>query len=180
MERSIDSVDIEFSRKPRRMVVLRDCPRIETAGITIGPLKSGEVFEIEYSIGKILERRGVARFDEEFLTSDVVFKTHWRENVQTPERLSKLPQHFYPMLRRLLVELRRRSKEDSDRFLQYKQLVDFSKDIVDCRLRKLVRLTTVTVPKKVLENLTPEEKGLYDNVSPMIKDWKERILGVSK
>lgn len=173
----IDSLDVEFSRKPRRMVVLRDCPRIETAGVTIGPFKSGEVFEIEYSIGKILERRGVARFDEEFLSSDIVFKTHWRENVQTPEKLSKLPQHFYPMLRRLLVELKRRSKEDSDKLLEYKRLVDFSKDIVDCRLRKLVRLTTVSVPKKILEKLTPEEKGLYDNMSPMIKDWKERILG---
>ena len=177
-EDAIEGTDIEFRHSLRRMVALRDCPRIEMAGMTIGPFKAREIFQIEYSIGRILERKGVARFDEEILSPDMVFKIHWKENVQTPERLSSLPKYFYPMLRRLLAALEEKGSRDPDKLLVYKRLLDFSRDIVNCRLRKVVRLATISAPKQVLENLTPEERALYDAICPIVNGWRARILGV--
>ncbi|MFQ6085869.1 MAG: hypothetical protein ACE5OY_06380 [Candidatus Bathyarchaeia archaeon] len=169
-----------FSHTPRRMLALRDCPEIKMAGLTVGPYKKGELFEIEYSIGGILERDGIAKFDEEFIDPQAILKIHWKESVQKAEQLSTLPPNFYPLLRHTLDRLRRGGEKNAERLMEYQRIVEFSKDIVNCRLRKIIRLAAVSVPEKALESLTPEEKALYDELRPIIRGWKSTILGVER
>lgn len=175
-QKTIKDIDIEFSHTPRRMAALRDCPEVKMAGLAIGPFKRGEIFEIEYSIGRILKKRGIAKFEDELLNREAILKIHWKEGVQTAERLSTLPEHFYPMLRQLLSDLKEKG-DSPDKIYEYRRMLNLSLDIVNRRLRKVLKLTAITAPPQTLEKLAPDERFLYDRIHSIIEDWRSSVLG---
>ena len=49
-------------------------------------------------------------------------------------------------------------------------------DIVRCRLQKLIQAAaSPSVPRGLLENLTPEERSLYERVRWIIEEWVSRL-----
>ena len=59
----------------------------------------------------------------------------------------------------------------------YEKAVSIAKDIVNCRLRKIVLLaSTAAKTNQFLEKLTEEEKIIYHQISEIINNWRTKIL----
>ena len=99
--------------------------------------------------------------------------------MQSPSSLSALPQDFYPKLRLLISELRARTNEGPEGAREYVKVLNYSKDIVNCRVRKVVSMALARVePTRALRNLTVEERMLYEEVRRLVEEWRRRILEV--
>jgi len=179
---TIEDVDFIFENTPVRVIANRSYPEIALAGIKFGPFKEGEEYEIVFWAARELEKAGVVRFrQEDFLDLVRLHKIHWKERAQTSRQISALPESFYPKLRRFLMELRIKALKNPDKMREYEKAVKISKDIVNCRLRKIVSLASApTRILQMLENLTVEEKALYQQLHNTISDWRARILSSEK
>lgn len=175
---SIEDLDFKFENKPITIIANRNCPEIELAGLKIGPLEEGREYELRFWIAKELEKAGMVRFREETLLDRVkLHKIHWKESVQSARRISSLPEDFYPKLRRYLVELKRDARKSSERMREYERAKQLSRDIVNCRLKKIVSLSSSsTRTNQILENLTSEERVLYEKLWEPINEWRAEIL----
>ena len=60
----------------------------------------------------------------------------------------------------------------------YEKAISLSKDIINCRLRKIASLAASQVASgEMIQGMAKEEKMLYTSMSQMIADWNERLLG---
>jgi len=176
----IRDADLRFKSSKVRVVAHKNHPKIELVGLTIGPLKEGESYELPLWVALELGRRGITRVvDDCILDPSKLHKIHWREKMQSPSSLSALPQDFYPKLRLLISELRARADEGPEGAREYVKVLNYSKDIVNCRVRKVVSMALARVePTRALRNLTVEERMLYEEVRRLVEEWRRRILEV--
>ena len=177
---SVEEIDFDFKNAPVKIVVIRDSPELIVGEKDIGPFKSGQEVEIPYWIAEELVRSGVAKFgDEDRLGLPALSKVHWRETIPTSRQIPQLPEKFYSTLRRFLVELEADTRSDQTKFKDLEKAVGLSKDIVNCRARKIVSLAAAPLQtESVVQNLTYEERALYMRLSDIINDWKKRILSL--
>ncbi len=170
-----------FENKLVRVVANRDEAKIELAGLGVGPFDEGKEYEIRLWLAKILEKNGVVRFQSEGLLNVVsLHKIHWKERVQPPNKVSPLPEEFYPKLRRCLDDLKEASKESSGKLKEYDKSLRISRDIVNCRVKKIVSLSShPPLTAQALQSFSGEEKMLYHRLHSIIHDWKKRIFGAS-
>jgi DNA replication initiation complex subunit (GINS family) len=90
-----------------------------------------------------------------------------------------LPPNFYPKLRELTNQLNESIKQNPTHTTLSEQRQAFmkAKDLINCRLQKILRLSFERNPSKPLvEALQPEEKSLFNNIRSEIDDWREKIL----
>lgn len=174
----IEDVDFNFENKPVTVIANRSCPEIELAGLKIGPLEEGREYELRFWIAKELEEVGIARFRQETLLGRVkLHKIHWKESVQSARQISSLPEDFYPKLRRYLSKIRSETRKNSGKVKEYEMGKQLSRDIVNCRLKKIVSLASLsTRTNQVLENLTKEERAIYEQLYRAINEWRLKIL----
>jgi DNA replication initiation complex subunit (GINS family) len=60
---------------------------------------------------------------------------------------------------------------------EYEYVQKLSKDIVGCRLKKIISLASTLGPKgQILRNLTVEELELYERLDKMIGSWRADII----
>jgi hypothetical protein len=175
---SIEDRDFNFENTPVTIIVNRNCPEIKLAGLKIGPLEEGKEYELRFWIAKELENTGIARFREETLLERVrLHKIHWKESVQSARQVSSLPENFYPKLRRYLSKLRDEARKNADKLKEYERGKQLSRDIVNCRLKKIVSLSSMsTRTNQILENLTNEERAVYEQLYQAISRWRTKIL----
>jgi hypothetical protein len=175
---SIKDADFEFENTPVKITARRNCPEIELAGLKVGPLEEGKEYELMYWIARELERAGIARLHEEELLDAVkLYKIHWKERVQSAKQIASLYKDFYPRLRRYLTSLRREAIRKPEKMKEYEKAVRLSKDIINCRLKKIISLASA--PKQtnqILNNLTREERTIYEQLYKTISSWRDRIL----
>lgn len=169
-----------FENSPARVLINRNCPQIELAGLKIGPFEEGREYEVKYWVARELERAGIARFREgELLDTKTLSKIRWKETIQQARHLSPLREDFYPRLRRCIVALKRRAGSSPDKMREYEKVVRLAHDIVNCRLRKIVFLASS--PKQTnqtLKDLAAEERILYEQTQALVEEWKDKILKV--
>jgi len=176
---SIRDADFEFENTPIRIAVNRNCPEIELAGLKIGPLEEGKEYEVKFWIAQELEKAGIARFHEEdLLTAVKLYKTHWKERVQSVKQMASLPQDFYPKLRRYLADLKKNAVKKPENMREYEKAVRHSRDIINCRLKKIVSLASASAAQtnQVINNLTVEERNIYKLLRKNIEEWRTKIL----
>jgi len=174
---AIKDTDYLFENKPTRVVAVRKTSGIELAGFTVGPFEEGNEYELKYWIAKELEKAGIVRLREETLSASRLYPILHRERIQPVSSLSSLPEDFYPRLRRILESLRRASRSSPDRMREYEYVEHLSKDIVSCRLKKIISLASAPGQKsQVIRNLTVEELALYEELSRIISEWRNEIL----
>ncbi|MFQ6064068.1 MAG: hypothetical protein ACE5L6_01195 [Candidatus Bathyarchaeia archaeon] len=175
---SIKDVDFGFENTPVKITVRRNCPEIKLAGLKVGPLEEGKEYELMYWIARELERAGIARLHEEELLDAVkLYKIHWKERVQSAKQIASLSGDFYPRLRRYLASLRREAIGKPEKMKEYEKAVRLSRDIINCRLKKIISLAAA--PKQTnqtLNNLTKEERTIYEQLNATISSWKDEIL----
>jgi len=174
---SIRDADYLFENKSSRVVAVRDSSEIKLAGFTVGPFKEGNEYELKYWVAKELEKAGMVRLREETLTASRLYPILHRERIQPVSSLSSLPEDFYPRLRRILESLRKASRSSPDKMREYEYVEHLSKDIVSCRLKKIISLASTPSQKsQIIRNLTVEELALYEELSRIINEWRSEIL----
>lgn len=174
----IARLDFIFENSTTRIIANRNLPEIKLAGLNVGPLEEGNEYEVHYWIARELEKSGIAHFrEEEQLDSAKLFKIQWKERAQTAGQISKLPDDFYPKLRRHLAELKEQSVKAPEKMREYETFRSLAHDIVNSRLRKVVALaSSPTQSEQITKNFTNEEKFLYNQLSDLIRTWRTRIL----
>ncbi len=175
---SIKDEDFVFENTPVRIIVNRKCPEIELAGLKIGPFQEGKEYEVRFWIAEELEKAGIARLrEEEMLDAMKLHKIHWKERVQSVRQISSLPEDFYPRLRRYLSSLRKDAVKKPEKMKEYERVSGLSRDIVDCRLKKIISLASTSAQtEQFLKSMTREERAIYKRLHPIISSWRKEIL----
>ena len=177
--KSIRDADFIFENKVVKIVANRNSPAIDLPGIKVGPFKEGKEYEVRFWVAAELKKAGIAHMRmKEPLDLMVLNKIHWKERVQASQRLTSLPEEFYPKLRRYLEELNTEAIKKPEKRSDFKKAKNLSDDITRMRLKKLVSLASSGRDQtgQILRNLTTEEKHVYDCLHKIISEWKTEIL----
>lgn len=176
----IRDFDFVFENAPVRILINRNCPEIQLAGLKVGPFEEGREYEVIYWVARELERTGIARFREEDMLDAVkLHKISWKESIQHARQLSPLEEDFYPRLRRYLASLKKGAVSNPERMKEYEKVTRLSDDIVNCRLRKIVSLaSSPPQTNQTLKDLAQEERILYERLYTIVNEWKSKILKV--
>jgi len=175
---SIEDSDFVFENTPVKVVINRNCPEIELVGLKVGPFEEGKEYEVKFWIAEELEKAGIARFHEEGQLDTVkLYKLHWKESVQPPNQIAPLTENFYPKLRRYLSNLKKDCIKKPEKMKEYEKVTRLSHDIINCRLKKIVSLSSAPdQTNQVLNNLTKEERIIYERLHSIISSWRTQIL----
>jgi len=175
---SIRDADFIFKNTPVKIMVNRNCPEIELAGLKVGPFQEGKEYEVRFWIAQELKRAGIARFrEEESLDLMKLNKIHWKERVQASQQVAYLPEEVYPRLRRYLADLKSGAIKKPETMRDSEKARRLSRDIINLRLKKIVSLASSPAqPRQILGNLTKEERALYDHLYEKISKWRTEIL----
>jgi hypothetical protein len=175
----IKDIDFIFKNMTVKIVANRDSNRIDLAGIKIGPFQEGKEYEVKYWIADELKKTGIARIlMEDPLDLMLLNKIHWKERVQASQKLTSLPEHFYPKLRRFLRDLNKKTIKKPEKRNDFEKAKNLSIDISRMRLKKIVSLASSGRDQtgQILRTLTKEEKYVYDYIHKIISEWKNEIL----
>lgn len=173
----IKDADFIFENESTRVVAVRNSPKIELAGLTVGPFEEGNEYDVRFWVARELEKAGIIRSREETLTASRLYKIQWTERIQSVSNLSSLPEDFYPRLRRLIGRLKRSSRSSPEKMREYEYVQKLSKDIVGCRLKKVISLASTPGQRgQILRNLTVEELELYEKLDKIIGEWRAGII----
>ena len=176
---SIRDADFVFENMSVKIVANRNSPKIDLPGIKVGPFKEGKEYEVKYWIAAELKKAGIARLRMDApLDLMILNKIHWKEaRVQTSQRVTSLPEDFYPKLRCYLEELNEKAIKKPEHRSDYEKARKLSDDITRTRLKKIVSLASSPAQtRQILANLTKEERVLYDYLYKKISKWRTEIL----
>jgi hypothetical protein len=174
----IKDADFEFENMPVKVVANRNNSQIELPGIKVGPFTEGKEYEVRFWVAKELEKAGIARLRvDEQIDVTVLNKIHWKEaRVQTSQKLASLPDKFYPKLRHYLEDLNEEAIKKPEKRGDCEKAKKLFKDINTIRLKKIVSLASSPKTRSLTENLTKEERALYDYLFETINEWRNEIL----
>jgi hypothetical protein len=174
----IGKLDFCFENSLVKVIANRNCPEIKLAGLNIGPFEEGNEYEVQFWMAEELEKAGVAHFrEEERLDATKLYKIQWAERVQTSSQISKLPENFYPKLRRYLTKLKEDSAKTPEKLREYEKSKHLTQDVVNSRLKKIVSLASAPPQtEQILKNFLGEERVLYERLHKFICEWRTQIL----
>ncbi|MGB9778026.1 MAG: hypothetical protein ACPLW8_01365 [Candidatus Bathyarchaeales archaeon] len=178
----IKDLDFIFEHTLTKIVANRNCPEIKLAGLNVGPFEEGNEYEVQFWIAQELVKAGIARFrEDERLDATKLYKIQWTERVQTAGQIPKLPENFYPKLRRYLTELKEEASKNPEKIREYEKIKHLTQDVLNARLKKIVSLASAPAQiEQTLKNLTPEERIFYDQLYNLIQKWKKQIMNYEK
>ncbi len=175
---SVEDIDFDFENSQIRIVVTREIP--ETPRMAkLSSAKIGQELELPYWTAKDLVQLGYARFrEEDVLNYNSLSKIHWRETIPASRQLPALQSNFYCLLRRHLTELQQLSKQDQVKLRELERTESLVRDIVNCRIRKIVSIAASPTPsEELIQGLSHEERVLYTILNKTIEEWKSKLLG---
>lgn len=174
---TFDDYDLDFQNRTVKIAIIRESGEISAGDKTFGPFRAGQEMEVPRWVAEELVRSGIARWrDEDRLDLATLSKMHWRETIPAARQIPAVGEDFYPILRSLLVDLKAQSRSDPVKGRDFEKAVHLSKDIVNCRIRKIVSLAAAPAQTEdVLANLANEERGLYLTLSRIITEWRKKI-----
>lgn len=162
------------------VVFQKPLPATKVGALQLGAFIEGNEARIPLWAAKALEAEGIVKLNpdqSQQLIASELFKLSWKE--ERNEALLVLPPNFYPKLRELTNQLNESIKQNPTHTTLSEQRQAFmkAKDLINCRLQKILRLSFERNPSKPLvEALQPEEKSLFNNIRSEIDDWREKIL----
>lgn len=134
-------------------------------------LPEGAVVEVPRWLASILEKEGYAKLiDREAADLSTFSMFAWREE-RSPSLLPA-QELLYVRMRALLEDLSREASVNVEAHKLKSQVEVKTMDIMKCRIQKIVQAAlSPSAPKSLLDNLTPEEKFLYEKVKHLIHEW---------
>lgn len=174
----LEDINFNFENEPANIIIVKDSLEIKLLDNNIGPFKKGQEVELAFWICEELVRSGIAKFrDEDMLDMTKLSKIHWRETIPTSRQIPSIPKNFYFMLRRFLSRLKEECGEDPSKIVDYEKAVSLSRDIGNCRVRKITSLAALSSGvTEMTKNMAIEEIALYNKLSKILSDWKEGLL----
>lgn len=177
---SIKDADFIYENAPVKIVANRNSPKIDLPGSTVGPFKEGQEYEVRLWVANELKKAGIARIRmDDPMDLMVLNKIQWKERVQTSQKVTSVPDDFYPKLRRYLEELNEEAIKKPEKRNDYEKAMNLSDDIARMRLKKIVSLassSSKTQTSQILRSLTNEEKSIYSYLHTIISQWRNEIL----
>lgn len=177
---SIKDADFIYENTPVKIVANRNNPKIDLPGSTVGPFKEGQEYEVRLWVANELKKAGIARIRmDDPMDLMVLNKIQWKERVQTSQKVTSVPDDFYPKLRRYLEELNEEAIKKPEKRNDYEKAMNLSDDIARMRLKKIVSLassSSKTQTSQILRSLTNEEKSIYSYLHTIISQWRNEIL----
>lgn len=176
---SVEDIDFDFENSQTRIVLTREIPDTSSKQFRVLSSKMGQEVEVPYWTARELVQLGYARFrEEDVLNYNVLSKIHWRETIPASRQLPALQANFYCLLRRHVTDLKELSKQDQVKLRELERTESLVRDIVNCRIRKIVSLAASPTPsEELIQVLTYEERILYSILNKTIGDWKAKLLG---
>lgn len=167
----------ELLRRNRMVKVLITKATPEFEGNVWGLAEKAEV-GVPYWLGEELVRSDFAKFrDEESLSPVSLSKIHWRETIPSSRQLPALEEGFYHKARNLLKQLK--LEASSGRGREYEKAEGLYRDILNCRLRKIVALAASPAQTDTAhQNLSMEEKTLSNSLLVIIDSWRKAMLAI--
>jgi len=179
MTEKIKKLDFCYENLLVKVISDSDHPEIELAGLSIGPFKQGNEYEVYYWVAKELVASNVVHFRDEELDLTKLYKIQWRERNQIAGQISKLPKEFYPKLRRYLFNYKKELSLYPEKIRDYDKAKDLAWDIVNSRLKKIVTLSSGPNQTDIfLKKLTNEERFVHQKLGQIINNWKDHILSL--
>ena len=179
MTKNIEKLDFCYENHLVKVIADSDHPEIKLSGLTIGPFKQGNEYEVYYWVAKELADSNIVHFVNEDLDSTKLYKIQWRERNQIAGQISELPEGFYPKLRRYLSKLKNELKLHPEKVREYNKAKNLAWDIVNSRLKKIVTLSSAPNQTDfILKKFTEEERFIYQEFGQIINNWKEQILNI--
>jgi DNA replication initiation complex subunit (GINS family) len=78
-----------------------------------------------------------------------------------------------------LYELSKKKDQDPSQKALFEKALSQSKDIINCRLHKIVYLATnPSITDTTIRKMAVDERRLYNDLSPIINEWKNKILNL--
>jgi len=175
---SIADVDFDFQNLSVRVILTGEIPFSHDATEKLRSVRLGQEAEVPYWVAEKLVAANVARYrDEDLMDLAKLSKTHWKETIPSSTQLPSLQADFYCMLRRFLAKLKADGKHDPSKLRDYEKAQNLSRDIVNCRLRKVTSFAAAPASSSdLLRNMTFEEQALYKQLSATIGEWKTSML----
>jgi len=177
---SIIDIDLDLDSSPVKARVLRDSLEVSLGGGKIGPLREGDEIELPRWIANELAKSNVVKlFDREPLDTAALAKIHWRECIPSSREIPPMQSDFYYKLRCLLEDLLQQSQREPSRRADYEKALSQSKDIVNCRLHKILYFAAAPPQgDSTLQKLAAEERALYNQLSSIVNEWKGKVLSL--
>jgi len=175
---TVEDIDFDFENSSIRVVVTRELPETTSRMTKLSSAKVGQEIEVPYWAARELVQQGFARFrEDDVLNFNSLSKIHWRETIPSSRQLPSLQASFYCLLRRHLSELQQLSKQDQVKLRELERTESLVRDIVNCRIRKIVSLAASPTPsEELIQGLTYEERVLYSILNKTIEEWKTKLL----
>ncbi len=175
---SVEDIDFDFENSPMRVVVTREIPETQRMS-KLSSTKVGQEVEVPYWTARDLVQLGYARFrEEDVLNYNSISKIHWRETIPASRQLPALQANFYCLLRRHLADLHEMSRQDQVKLRELERTESLVRDIVNCRIRKIVSIAASPTPSdELIQGLSYEERVLYSILNKTIENWKSKLLG---
>jgi hypothetical protein len=173
----IDFQDFHFENSLVSMIANRACPEIKLGGLVLGPFEEGNEYEVYYWAASELEKSGIAHFrEQEQVDAGKLNKIQWTERIQSPGQISKLPENFYPKVRRFLTKVKGESIRDPEKLREYERVRHLAQDIINSRLKKIISIASSSGQTEALRNFADEERFLYEKLFKLVGEWKNKII----
>jgi len=176
---TVDDIDFDFENSQTRVVLTRELSDLPPKLSRTLSARVGQEVEVPYWMARELVQLGYARFrEEDILNFNSLSKIHWRETIPASRQLPALQPNFYCLLRRHVSDLKELSKRDQVKLREMERTENLVRDIVNCRIRKIVSLAASPTPsEELIQGLTYEERALYSVLNKTIVEWKTKLLG---
>ncbi|MCW4041158.1 MAG: DNA replication complex GINS family protein [Candidatus Bathyarchaeota archaeon] len=177
--KAISDADSVYENLIVTLIASRSIPDLLVDDVIDGQIDPGQKFETRHWIATHLVDAGLADFEgARELDFSTLYKIHWKETkLQTGRRISDIPEHFYPKLRRYIHSLKQHIAAEATRSSEYHNAQRLARDILNCRLRKIVSLSASTsLTGEMLQKLSVEERALFNNLQTIISEWKSHIF----
>jgi len=177
---SITDIDLDLDSSLVKVRVLRDLSELFLGGKKLGPLREGDEVEVPHWMAREMAKsKNVKILEREPLDIMALSKIHWREGIPSSREIPPMPYDFYYKLRCLLSGLSEESGHDPSKRIEFEKALSQSKDIVNCRVHKILSLAAAAPQaESALQKMAAEERALYDKLSSTVSEWKRTVLAL--
>lgn len=173
----VEDYTFEFENMPVKLTATSKIPKIETSGITIEETEKGENLTVYFWVAWELVKTGSAKFSDAGIRGEEWTKTHYIERFQPIKQPSPLPDRFFSRAYLTFKLENRKAVGDSSRLSKLNRLKGMFRDIVESRIKKVVRLASAE-SAATTGALQLEEAALYNELYNLIFSWRSRIRKV--
>jgi len=170
----------EWRHQPVRIRMQKECGVLELSeDEKLGPFKEGDEVKLPYWQAKIMVSQNFAAFiDLKPIQQGDLHKILYRE-LPNPQ-LTAIDPNFYVKIHEDLIDLTEKYQKDQDilLFQKIEKIKSLFQDVTSRRFYKLLRLAATSGQKGPvdLENLSNEEKVLFESLRKILKEWESQFL----